>query len=378
MSTVRVAAVVTAVLALVAAETPTAAPGARVVLPVRLDDSTFWRMVTEFSEPGGYFRSDNFISNEGELQYVIGDLQRSGARGRAYVGVGPEQNLTYVAALDPGISFIVDIRRQNLVQHLVFKALMELSPDRATYLSRLLSRPQPAGLDATTGVVPLMAAYSVVPGDTMIFRRTLEDVRTHLIDVNRFALTPEDLESMRYILSAFGTAGTEITYSFGQMGGPGRFGSWMPTLHEMMTETDDSGAHRSYLATEAAYRYLKDRQERNLIVPVVGDFGGGHALRAVANWLRSRQATVGVFYASNVEQYLFQNGPAAGAFYENLAAFPTDSASTFVRSASNRGWVPMRNPRSRMAQLTMRVEPMLAAIRGGRVTNYGELLTLVP
>jgi hypothetical protein len=198
------------------------------------------------------------------------------------------------------------------------------------------------------------------------------------MDVNRFELTVQDLESMRYILSAFATAGTAITYSFGQMGGPGRMGSWMPTLHEMMTETDDAGVHRSYLATEASYRYLRELQERNLIVPIVGDFGGDHALRAVGAWLRRQDATLGVFYSSNVEQYLFQDGRAAAAFYENLGTFPVDSASTFVRSASNRGWVPMRNPRSRMAQLTMRIEPMLVAIRSGRVANYGELLTLVP
>ena len=88
--------------------------------------------------------------------------------------------------------------------------------------------------------------------------------------------------------------------------------------------------------------------------------------------------TVGVFYASNVEQYLFQQGNAAANFYESLATFPLDSSSTFVRSASNRGWVPMRNPRSRMAQLTARIEPMLAAIRSGRVANYGELILLRP
>jgi hypothetical protein len=360
--------------ALVLAAVPGSSRGA---LPDRLDDATFWRLVTDLSEPGGYFRSDNFISNEGELQYVIPDLQRAIPKGRAYVGVGPEQNLTYIAALDPGIAFIVDIRRQNLVQHLLFKALMETSPDRVTYLSRLLSRPRPAGLDTTSGVTDLMRAYSTDVGDTVLFHRTLEEVRMHLMDVNRFALTPDDLESLRYILSAFGTAGTAITYSFGQMGGPGRFGTWMPTLYEMMNETDDAGVQRSYLATEAAYRSLKDRQERNLIIPVVGDFGGDKALKAVSRWLASNDAVVGVFYASNVEQYLFQDG-IAGRFYENLATFPIDSASTFVRSASNRGWVPMRNPRSRMAQLTMRIGPMLTAIRQGRVASYGELVTLVP
>src|SRR5688572_27421327 len=135
------------------------APG---TLPDRLDDAAFWKLVTESSEPGGYFRSDNFISNEGELQYVIPELKRVIPRGRAYVGVGPEQNLTYIVALEPGIAFIVDIRRQNMVQHLLFKALMETSPDRATYLSRLLSRPRPPGLDSNSTATGLMEAYSTV------------------------------------------------------------------------------------------------------------------------------------------------------------------------------------------------------------------------
>ncbi len=372
MPALRIAVV--GIAAAVLSVAPASPPAA---LPQRLDDASFWRLVTELSEPGGYFRSDNFISNEGELQYVIGDLQRAGARGRAYVGVGPEQNLTYIAALEPGIAFIVDIRRQNLVQHLLFKALMETSPDRATYLSRLLSRARPAGLDSTSGVSELMEAYSAVAGDSALFRRTFDEVRAHLMDLKRFALTPEDLESLRYILSAFGTAGTAITYSFGQMGGSGRFGSWMPTLYEMMIETDEHGVQRSYLASEAAYRVLKDRQERNLIVPVVGDFAGDKALRAVARWLRAQEATLGVFYSSNVEQYLFQDG-VFERFAANLATFPTDSTSTFVRSVSNRGWLPTRNPRSRLAQLTMRIEPMLEAIRQGRAATYGDLVTLVP
>lgn len=351
---------------------------ARESLPTRLDDSTFWRTVTELSEPGGFFRSDNFISNEGELQYVISELERDVAPGRAYVGVGPEQNFTYIAALKPGIAFIVDIRRQNLVQHLIFKALMETSHDRAEFLSRLLSRPRPAGLDSTSSVEQLMDAFTVVRADTAMFHRTFEAVSRHLIDVNRFALSADDIESMRYVFSAFGQAGVGITYSFGQMGGNRGFGAWMPTMAEVSVETDEKGVPRGYLASEASYRALKDMQERNLIIPVVGDFGGPTALRGVAKWLRAHDATVGMFYASNVEQYLFQSPTVAAAFYESLGTFPTDSLSTFVRSASNRGWIPMRNPRSRMAQITMRIEPMLQAIKMGRVANYAELVMLRP
>ncbi|MFN0099173.1 MAG: hypothetical protein ACKVS7_10895 [Gemmatimonadaceae bacterium] len=347
-------------------------------LPTRLDDSTFWHIVSDLSEPGGFFRSDNFISNEGELQYVLGELERDVAPGRAYVGVGPEQNLTYIAALKPGIAFIVDIRRQNLVQHLIFKALMETSSDRAEFLSRLLSRPRPVGLDSTSSVEQLMQAFTVVRADTAMYHRTLDAVSRHLIDLNGFALASDDVESMRYVLGAFQQAGVAITYSFGQMGGNRGFGSWMPTMAEVMVETDEHGVPRGYLASEASYRTLKDMQERNLIIPVVGDFGGPSALRGVAKWLRSHDATVGAFYASNVEQYLFQSPTVASAFYENLGTFPTDSLSTFVRSASNRGWVTMRNPRSRMAQITMRIEPMLQAIKMGRVANYAELVMLRP
>lgn len=346
-------------------------------VPERLDDSTFWRTVTELSEPNGYFRSDNFVSNEGELQYVIPELQRRVPAGRAYVGVGPEQNLTYISALAPSVVFIVDIRRQNLVHHLMFKALMETSPDRVTYVSRLLSRPAPPGLDTLSSVVDIFNAMMLAPPDTALYRRTLREVGLHLTEAHGFALSDEDLEGLRYIFGAFAEAGASLTYSWGQMSNR-RFGGWMPTLAEMMTETDGEGRHRSYLATESAYRAVKQLHERNLIIPVVGDFGGPKALRAVGDWLRAHDATLGVFYASNVEQYLFEDPAVAAAFYENLRALPTDSASTFVRSVSSRGWVPRRNPNSRLAQIIMGVEPMLAAIKAGRVANYMELVMLRP
>lgn len=346
-------------------------------VPARLDDATYWRLVGELSEPGGYFRSDNFVSNEGELQYVIPDLQRTVPRGRAYIGVGPEQNLTYIAALDPAVVFIVDIRRQNLVHHLMFKALMETSPDRVTYVSRLLSRTPPVALDSTATVVDIFNAMAMVAPDTALYRRNFDEIREHLTERHGFALPETDIEGLRYIFSAFAEAGGSLTYSFGQMNNQ-RFGGWMPTLAEMMSETDADGIRRGYLASEANYRAVRSLHERNLIIPVVGDFGGPKAIRAVGDWLRRHDAKVGVFYASNVEQYLFQDPAVAAAFYANLQTLPTDSASIFVRSVSSRGWVPRRNPNSRLAQITMGIEPMLKAIREGRVANYMELVTLVP
>src|SRR5438045_6238713 len=109
-------------------------------LPKQIADDAFWRLVTGLSEPGGSFPSENFVSNELNFQLVLTRLRAATKPGGAYLGVGPEQNFTYIAALQPGIAFIVDIRRQNLIQHLLFKAIFEMAPDRAAFLSILFSR----------------------------------------------------------------------------------------------------------------------------------------------------------------------------------------------------------------------------------------------
>ena len=110
-------------------------------LPEQLPDSEYWRLIDEFSEPGGYFRSDNFISNETTFQYVIPELQKKIKPGGVYLGVGPDQNFTYIAALQPKLAIITDIRRQNMLLHLVYKALFEMSANRVEFLSKLFSRP---------------------------------------------------------------------------------------------------------------------------------------------------------------------------------------------------------------------------------------------
>ena len=61
-------------------------------------------------------------------------------QGGVYMGVGPEQNFTYIAAIRPAMAFIVDIRRQAVMQHLMFKAMFELAKDRADFISLLFAQ----------------------------------------------------------------------------------------------------------------------------------------------------------------------------------------------------------------------------------------------
>ena len=176
-------------------------------VPSRLDDSTFWKLVADFSEPGGYFRSDNFVSNETAFQYVIPALQKGTAPGGAYLGVGPDQNFTYIVALKPKISFIFDIRRGNLQEHLLYKAVIELSRDRADFLSLLFSRPRPPGLDTTATADVLLNAYAgVAPSDTL-YQKNLKAVKAWLITHHGFALGDSDIAGIEYVYSAFSAGG---------------------------------------------------------------------------------------------------------------------------------------------------------------------------
>src|SRR5215475_6125157 len=150
----RVAVVVISALVLIV---PSFLTGAD-TLPRELSDEAFWRLVSDFSEESGSFRFE-YMSNELQFQYVIPRLKESRKPGGVYLGVGPEQNFTYIAALQPKMAFLFDIRRQNLVEHLVYKAIFEMSSDRADFLSRLFSRDAPAGVSDKTSVRLLFQAF---------------------------------------------------------------------------------------------------------------------------------------------------------------------------------------------------------------------------
>jgi hypothetical protein len=76
---------------------------------------------------------------------------------------------------------------------------------------------------------------------------------------------------------------------------------------------------------------MKDLEARNMLVPVIGNFGGPKAIRAVGKYLKDKNATVSAFYLSNVEQYLRQD-LIWDNFCANVATLPVDETSTFIRS----------------------------------------------
>src|SRR5215475_10501145 len=323
----RIHAVVTAVAVTLALHLASATAADRI--PARLTDQEFWALLTTLSEPNGSFRSDNLLSNELRHQFVIPELKETATLGRAYIGVGPEQNFTYIAALQPSIAFIVDIRRGNLQLHLMYKALFELSTDRADFVSRLFSRKQPDGLRNTSTAHEIFRAYADVEASPALYDRNLKAIESHLSGRHGFPLSSEDIAGVEYVYHAFFMFGPSINYSSTEgVAGPG---SSRPTYADLMAATDRDGRAHSYLASEEAFAGLKSLQARNLVVPVVGDFAGPRALKAVGTWLKSRSAVVSAFYVSNVEQYL-RVERVWGAFCGNAARLPIDETSTFIRA----------------------------------------------
>ena len=310
-------------------------------LPTALTSAQFWRLSSDMSEPGGSFRSENLVSNEHTHQYVIPALLKTVSPGGVYLGVAPDQNFTYMAAVRPRMAFILDIRRGNLLQHLLYKALFELSPDRAAFVSRLFSKPRPAGLTAAASAQQLFAAYAGVGTSESLYRRNLAAIKDHLGRRHGFPLSADDWQQLESIYFAFFWDGPNLQYTSNSNGFPGmRSGGGMsrsrfPTYEEMVTQTDWNGTARSYLASEDNYRFIKGLEEKNLIVPVMGDFAGPKALRTIGRYLRERRATVTAYYVSNVEQYLFQD-LKFDAFARNVATLPVNASSTFIRSVGSR------------------------------------------
>jgi hypothetical protein len=342
LSARRVGLVIAA--ACVAAFPATTPAQSRVAAPDSLTDAEFWAFFKTMSEPDGYFLSENFVSNEVSFQEVIPTLQRSLTKSGVYLGVGPEQNFTYIANLDPRMVVIFDIRRQNAMQHLMYKAIFEMSPTRAEFVSRLFSRPSVARQHANIAVNALFDSASVAPPSDSAFKANLSAILELLVARHGFALPVDDIATIEHVYKVFFTAGPEVNYGY-RPGNPSFIRTTYPSYGMLQGATNADSVQMAFLATEDHYRVVRRLQLRNLIVPVVADFGGPSAIRAVGKWLTERSMTVTAFYASNVEQYLWREPGVAERFYANLTALPLDSTSTFIRSVPRMGGSTMTTGR---------------------------------
>ena len=311
------------------ASASSSAPAAPPVPPARpaLSDRDFGRLVAKISEPTGKFPSDNFVSNETSWAHVVPALDDASLHGGAYVGVGPEQSFAYLAILDPELAFLLDIRRQNLVEHLLYKTLFEQSASRADFLVRLLSRKAPGPMPGDDATLEQLSAWvAKLPGGEGPRRAVLDRVAELGIELSK-----DDVAHLDATLKAFAEKGLDIRYS---MEGSARK---YPSLGELSATRDASGKARSFLAAEDVFRKVQRLERDNRIVPVVGDLAGTGAMPRIAADLRERSLSLHVLYSSNVEQYLFSPQTTWASWVKNVAAMPWAPGGKILRVYFDQG-----------------------------------------
>jgi hypothetical protein len=331
----------------------------------------FAALVAQLSEPPGYFDSDNLISNEKSYQQVVPALREAGFRGGAYVGVGPDQNFTYIAQTRPAIAFIVDIRRDNLLLHLLFKALFQLSATRAGYLSLLFGRPVPGDTEEWRGadIERLVAHAEGAP----LPDAALASLRARVDDaIAAFAvpLTAQDRATIARFHRTFIDRGVSLQFeSAGRAPRP-----HYPTYRELLLETDRTGRRWSFLAAESDFQFVRSLQLRDLVVPVTGDLAGPSALSAIGTVLRTRGERLSAFYTSNVEFYMSRSG-GFDRFVANLSGLPRSDRSLVIRSIFPGGIGPVSSsPGYYSSSVVQRVDELLAGVASGRYRSYRDLV----
>jgi hypothetical protein len=182
-------------------------------------------------------------------------------------------------------------------------------------------------------VEELFSAYDAARPSEELYAENLRAVVDLLKKKHKFPLDDEDVNGVEYVYHrAFFLGGPNLNYGVGRGAG---FGGNAPTYEELMLAQDGRGQNRGFLASEDNFGFLKSLETNNLLVPVVGNFGGPKAIRAVGQYVKDHGGTVVAFYLSNVEQYLIQDD-IWDKFCASVATVPLDDTSTFIFTGQGR------------------------------------------
>lgn len=327
---------------------PPAVTGSAAEAAPAAPDTSFADLVNKLSEPDQHFFSDNYISNETSYLHVADSLSKSAPPGGAYIGVGPEQNFSYIALTRPKLAFIVDIRRENMVLQLLYKAIFQRASSRSHFLALLVGRPHDAASDpgADASLDAVIAHAEKLPADEKTFTESHESLQKMIEGDFHFALDATDRKSLEVAHRAFFKGQLDLRFELEK-----KNGRLYPMLREILSAKDLNGKQRGFLATDESFRFVQAMEKEGRLVPVVGDFAGDRAMPGVAATIRERGLTVSAFYVSNVEQYLFEN-KVWPKWTKNIAALPTDDKSLFIRAYLDQG---KKHPREKKGHRTATV-----------------------
>jgi hypothetical protein len=358
----------------VQAQQPQTATPATKAVPVATTD--FAKLIERLSDGGGYFDSDNLISNEASFQHVMGALRKRKVTGGVYIGVGPDTGFTYIAQIRPQMALMTDIRRDNLIQHFWFKALFGLSRNRAEYLCLIFGKPIPADIaDWKTKTIAEIHSYlDKTPKQLELLTATQKLIQAR-VKAFGLPLTEKDTAHLASIHQQFYDAGLDLKFT--SKGRGSRY--YYPSYRTLMLEKDLTGKPCNYLVNEDDFQYVKALEDKDLIIPVVGDLSGNKALPAIGALLKERNLTVSALYTSNVEFYLMRGyNSSFEPFAKGVSALPHDANSVIIRSYFNGSWGgehPQTVSGYYSTQLLQTMDNFAKEFAAGGFQSYEDLVT---
>jgi hypothetical protein len=301
---------------------------------------------------------------------VIPELRRRVKPGFVYLGVGPDQNFSYIAHTQPSLAIITDIRRQNMLEHLLYKALFDLSNSRAEFFGMLFSREVPR-MDTRAPLRDLLRAVRAGRTSEERFLTNLAAVRGRLLQTYGLKLSAKDLERIEYVYDTLHEEGLDLRFSSIGRNNAANY----PTFESLLLQTDRSGQPQGYLSTEELFQWMKRFEAENRLIPIVGDFGGPKAFKAVANFLQKNGLMVSTFYTSNVEYYLFENSQWRN-YVANVRGLPTTEDAVFIRAyfANAGGAHPQNVAGHRSTTLVHGIREFLRDENAGRIRSYWDIV----
>ena len=251
--------------------------------------------------PASNYASDCFVTSEDGYNDVL--VRRRPADGMstgAYVGVGPDQNFIYAGVLRPRLVLIVDARMDNLLEHLVFKLLMERAETPLEYLAALFSRDLPPGpVVVGPGPEPLLAAFDALPVSAASHESTVKWIKAELL--RRWAPLGPYLDRIDYLCGEFFTRQLDITSVSARLLANLDF---VPTLREVIRARETHGVNLHYLTDPGRYYYVRSLQVEDRIIPVLGNLLSPRSVLQVNDLLRQSGEAVSHLYLSNLEEFL--------------------------------------------------------------------------
>ncbi len=310
------------------------------------------RRLFALSEAGDRFISDNVVSNETSLLQPATAL--TALHGGVYIGVGPEQNFTYIALSRPEFAFIVDLRRDNALLHLLYKSLFEIATSRLEFVCLLFGRPYDPkyepGPDANADAV-LQAMQRIAPNRDWFDKqhaRSSEGLQGYGL-----GLSTADIARIKKIHELFFVRQLDLRFELHKANG-----RKYPSIGSLLRLRSPSGLG-TFLNRRDSFAFVQQLHRQHRIVPLVGDVSAPGTLGTVAEELRRRGLTLRTFYISNVEQYLMGQ-PSFTGWLNNLRRLPHDEHSLLLRCYLDQGRPhPHQQPGQRSTSLAHRLNAFL-------------------